>query len=88
MKTTAGYDSVDNFLTESVQMGMSPMRTIPNAYDPAGNVLARRYSSGPVIAQTFDPLNRIESVREASTASSRIAGVNRLAITISRHSRT
>ncbi|MEO8378031.1 MAG: hypothetical protein ABI779_00060 [Acidobacteriota bacterium] len=68
VKTTAGYDSIDNLLTESVQIGTSPVRTIMNDYDPAGNLLARTYPSGLVVAQTFSPLNRIESVREGSTA--------------------
>ncbi|MHB0972301.1 MAG: DUF6531 domain-containing protein [Thermoanaerobaculia bacterium] len=67
VKTTASYDSIDNLLTESVQVGSGPMRTITNAYDSAGNLITRSYPSGLVIAQAFNPLDRIESVREGST---------------------
>ncbi|MHB0971540.1 MAG: DUF6531 domain-containing protein [Thermoanaerobaculia bacterium] len=68
VKTASRYDSLDNLLTESVRVGTSPERTITNSHDPAGNLITRTYPSGLVIAQTWDPLNRIESVREGTTA--------------------
>jgi RHS repeat-associated protein len=68
VKTAATYDSIDHLLSESVQVGTGPVRTITNAYDPGGNLLTRTYPTGLVIAQTFDRLNRIESVREGSSA--------------------
>ncbi|MHB9002080.1 MAG: DUF6531 domain-containing protein, partial [Thermoanaerobaculia bacterium] len=68
VKTAASYDSIDNLLSESVQVGSNPIRTVTSTFDPVGNLLTRAYPSGLVIGQTFNPLNRIESVRDGSTA--------------------
>ena len=66
VKTFVVYDSVDQPLTETVQIGSGPARTVTSAYDLAGNIIKRTYPSGLSVTQAFGVMNRTQSISEGT----------------------
>ncbi|MGH9457247.1 MAG: RHS repeat-associated core domain-containing protein, partial [Thermoanaerobaculia bacterium] len=68
IETTAVYDSLDRPLRESVKVaGLAP-RMLERIFDEASQPTSLRYPSGLNVTRTFDPLGRIEELREAGIA--------------------
>lgn len=67
VKTTAAYDSLDQLLTEAVQIGSGPVRTVAHGYDFAGNETSRTYPSGLAVSMSYTPLNALAVVSAAGS---------------------
>jgi RHS repeat-associated protein len=66
--TTTTFDSLDRALTDTIQIGDGPERTVRRAFDEVGNPTGLTYPTGLELDRTFDPLNRLQEVRQRGGA--------------------
>lgn len=66
-KSTFAYDSIGNLLSEGIQIGSGPARTVGNGHDPAGNVITRTYPSGLSLSQTFSAIDLLASISQGGS---------------------
>ncbi len=65
VKETFTYDSLDRLLTESIELPLSPRRTVTRSFDALSNVVRTTYPSGLVLHKSYDPLSRLIAIDDA-----------------------